>query len=108
MFLIAGVTPKTKVLDGPRLCPVCGLAQAYLERIDHYLSLFFIPVVRVRTGEPFVVCRRCERPVDAVDAPGGAFQPARPEGCPSCGKLLEKDFRYCPHCGRPIRKGLKE
>lgn len=103
MFLIAGVTPKTKIIDGRlRLCPVCGLARASVERVDHYFSLFFIPVLRVKTGEPFVVCRRCERQVDTVGSPGGVSTPERSRACVSCGSSLEKGFRYCPRCGKPI------
>jgi hypothetical protein len=49
MIFIAGVSPKIKVLDqNPRRCPVCGLHQAYNKRMDHYLSLFFIPILRVK------------------------------------------------------------
>jgi hypothetical protein len=62
MILIAGVSPKIKVLDqNPRRCPGCGLNQAYSKRTDHYLSLFFIPIFRVKKGEPFIICDRCER-----------------------------------------------
>ena len=44
MFLIAGIQPKTRrVNDTPQRCPACGLVQAYATRVDHYLSLFFIP-----------------------------------------------------------------
>ncbi len=59
-FFIGGVQPKTMTLDDtPRLCPACGLAQARLKRIDHYLSLFFIPLFPVKRGEPAVICDRC-------------------------------------------------
>lgn len=48
MIFIAGVAPKTKIIDKAlRLCPACGLARARLQRTDHWLSLFFIPVFRV-------------------------------------------------------------
>ena len=64
MFLIAGVTPKIKVLDNsPMQCPVCGLHQAYYKRVDHYFNLFFIPILRVKKGAPFIMCERCERTV---------------------------------------------
>ena len=47
MIFIAGISPKTKILDqNPRRCPLCGLHQAYYKRMDYYLSLFFIPLFR--------------------------------------------------------------
>jgi hypothetical protein len=43
-FFIAGIQPKTVALDGlPKRCPSCGLDQALTKRVDHYLSLFFLP-----------------------------------------------------------------
>ncbi|MBW1787700.1 MAG: zinc-ribbon domain-containing protein, partial [Deltaproteobacteria bacterium] len=58
-FFIAGVQSKTvTVEDHPRMCPSCGLYQARLMRVDHYFSAFFIPLFRVKTGTPFVQCRR--------------------------------------------------
>ena len=67
MIFIAGVSPKTKVLDqNPRRCPVCGLHQAYHKRTDHYLSLFFIPIFRVKKGEPFIICERCEKTIHGL------------------------------------------
>jgi hypothetical protein len=61
-FFIAGISPKTKIIDEkPGRCPACGLHQAYQKRIDHYLSVFFIPLIRVKEGEPFIICERCHR-----------------------------------------------
>ena len=69
MFLIAGVQPKTRRVDEhPQRCPACGLARAYTTRVDHYLSLFFIPLFRVKRGEPFLLCNGCQRPVDGFQA----------------------------------------
>jgi hypothetical protein len=103
MIFIAGVSPKVKVLDqNPRRCPVCGLHQAYCKRTDHYLSLFFIPILRVKKGEPFVICARCEQ---TAHAPGTDFTQQPPEEarrCGYCGKSLDKDFKYCPHCGKRV------
>jgi NMD protein affecting ribosome stability and mRNA decay len=57
---IGGIQPKTRVLDHtPRLCPACGLAQARLKRVDHVLSLFFIPLFSVKRGTPVLMCERC-------------------------------------------------
>lgn len=105
-FFIGGISPKEVVLDErPRLCPICGLAQARYKRIDHYLNLFFIPVLRVKKGEPFLMCDRCERAVaemgpeyhEAAEAPDA-------DRCGKCGRSLQPEFRYCPHCGSPVSR----
>ena len=103
MFLIAGVQPKTRRIDdAPRRCPSCGSVQAYTTRIDHYLSLFFIPLVRVKRGEPFLMCERCQGAVD--DRLHGPPQVDRPTGgqtvCAACGRTFDSSFNYCPHCGQ--------
>ena len=114
-FFIAGVQPKTVTLDeARRLCPSCGLAQARLKRVDHYLSLFFIPLFPVKRGEPVLVCDRC----GAVSRPEGGLSGLRPPergleatptksgraelSCRRCGGRLEPSFRYCPHCGERV------
>ena len=99
-FFIGGVQPKTVPLDAsPRLCPVCGLAQARLKRMDHYLSLFFIPLFPVKRGEPVLICDRC----GAMSHPDRTLEAVAPvlEGnrCSHCGFSLESNFRYCPQCG---------
>jgi predicted amidophosphoribosyltransferase len=103
MIFIAGVAPKIKNLDqNPRRCPVCGLNQAYYRRMDHYLSLFFIPILRVKKGEPFIRCDRCEQTFHEF---GSDFNRRRTEKagmCRYCGKTLDEDFKYCPGCGRRI------
>jgi RNA polymerase subunit RPABC4/transcription elongation factor Spt4 len=104
MFIIAGVSSKTKILDNaPRICPTCGLAQARLKRMDSYFNLFFIPLIRVKKGEPFIICDRCE---SMSSETGSAYHPS-PAGqdtrCSACGKLLDKDFKYCPACGKPVQ-----
>lgn len=104
MFLIGGVTPKMKVLDNiPRRCPVCGLHQAYYKRVDHYFNLFFIPIVRVKKGEPFIMCERCERTVNEFEVEDRSDRlDVEPSTCPHCGKTLDESFRYCPYCGKPV------
>jgi RNA polymerase subunit RPABC4/transcription elongation factor Spt4 len=105
MFLIAGVSPKIKILDtNPRICPVCGLVRAYFKRVDHYLYLFFIPVLRIKKGEPFIMCDRCEKTVHEFKEEYG--HPAHGKGamCHDCGKDLDKDFKYCPYCGKQQHK----
>lgn len=101
-FFIAGIHPRTKVLsDAPRRCPRCGLYQAYQQQVDHYLSLFFVPLIKVRTGEPFLYCRRCKLPVTAETPPAAALSNALNERtCDHCGRVLKEAFRYCPYCGQ--------
>jgi len=106
MFLIAGVSPKTKVIDNtPRRCPVCGLVRAHYQRVDHYFNLFFIPILRVKKGAPFLMCNRCSRPVgefkEGYDSTWPDTQKTR---CNHCGKTLEKAFGYCPYCGKPVAR----
>ena len=102
MFLIAGISPKTKILDqNPRSCPVCGLAQAYFKRVDHYLSIFFIPVLRVKKGEPFIMCNRCEGTLDEFGEEQKFRFGRQTSRCKNCDKVLKKNFIYCPYCGKP-------
>jgi RNA polymerase subunit RPABC4/transcription elongation factor Spt4 len=103
MFLIAGISPKIKILDAnPRLCPSCGLAQAYLKRADSYFSLFFIPVFRVKKGKPFIFCDRCETVVSDQRVPFDRWQNRGPRKCNNCGRMLDGGFSYCPYCGKKI------
>ncbi|MGD8989938.1 MAG: zinc ribbon domain-containing protein [Desulfobacterales bacterium] len=88
--------------QNPRRCTVCGSNQAYYQRIDHYLSLFFIPIFRVKKGAPFSVCDSCTQT-------GHGFGPDYPQAqsdalpaCRNCGKALNEDFIYCPQCGKRI------
>jgi len=100
MFLIAGVSPKMKVLDDkPRLCPICGLTQAYYKRIDHYFNLFFIPILRVKKGEPFIVCERCEENIHEMGEEYDERMNEQEKMCRYCGKSVRQEFRYCPFCG---------
>jgi hypothetical protein len=103
MFIIAGISPRIKVLDSnPRICPSCGLARAYLKRADSYFSLFFIPLFRVKKGEPFIICDRCETVVSDPGVPFRTWQVKSPYKCNRCGKTLDKGFVYCPYCGSKI------
>jgi len=102
MFLIAGIQPKTRrVDDNPQRCPACGRARAYSTRVDHYLSLFFIPLLRVKQGEPFLMCESCRQPENGF----GPHQQQAPlsgadTACVSCGRSFDSSYRYCPHCGQ--------
>ena len=104
-FLIGGIQPKVRVLDEkPRRCPLCGLHQAYFKRVDHYLSLFFIPLFKVKTGEPFIMCERCERSVSEFgpELNQQGRETGRPKHCRACSKELPAEFTFCPHCGRRL------
>jgi len=103
MIFIAGISPKTKIIDqNPRRCPVCGLNQAYFKRVDSYLSLFFIPVLRIKKGEPFIMCERCEKTIHEF-GPEFSQQTGHKTGtCKFCGKFLDRNFKYCPYCGKQI------
>ena len=107
MFFIAGIQPKTQRLDAqPQRCPACGLAQAYTTRVDHYLSLFFIPLIRVKKGEPFLLCEQCQRPVEESGA--AARQAPSADGqtvCAACRKAFDGSYNYCPHCGQRAKAG---
>jgi len=105
-FFIAGIQPKTRTLDStPRRCPRCGLYQAVTQRVDHYISLFFIPLLRIKQGEPFLYCRRCGQPAapEAQQDDAAAYFDRPSSVCRQCGRSLEGDFNYCPYCGQRQR-----
>ena len=106
-FFIGGIQPRTVTVDNAaRLCPACGLAQARLKRIDHYLSLFFIPLIPVKRGQVMLMCDRCgavSPPDQPLERPQIAPQQLYPAAqCPKCGGSLQAEFRYCPHCGSRV------
>jgi len=102
MIFIAGVSPKTIVIDQtPRLCPDCGLAQARLQRVDHWLSFFFIPLLRVKKGEEFLFCNRCDHPVFESFTGKADTQNHYEDNCSGCSRALDRDHRFCPYCGKP-------
>ena len=100
-IFIVGIQPKTKKLDdNPRRCPRCGLHQAYNRRVDHYFSLFFIPLLRVKKGTPFVLCDRCGQGVAGTGGGAAGREAGESDVCRRCGRAVDASFRYCPHCGR--------
>ncbi|MBU1570672.1 MAG: zinc ribbon domain-containing protein [Proteobacteria bacterium] len=103
MFLIAGILPKTTLIDKkPRLCPVCGLAQAHYKRIDHYFSLFFIPLFRVKKGEAILICDKCEQEVKEFGFGESCSSGEEEKSCNNCGKKLKGYFVFCPYCGKAV------
>lgn len=102
-FLVGGVQTRTNTLDEtPRVCPSCGTAEARLKRVDHYISIFFIPLFPVKRGVPVLVCSECGS-VSSSDQPfrEPAHAGAR-NTCARCGRSVAPDFRYCPGCGARI------
>jgi len=103
-IFVAGVQPRTrKIDDTPRRCPLCGLHQAYFRRVDHYLSLFFIPVWRVKKGTPFLACDRCEQNAEGIQTHAGGPAPRPRQTCGRCGREIDSEFRFCPHCGNKMQ-----
>lgn len=97
-FFIGGIQPRTVRLEKrAEACPYCSHFEVYVKRTDHYLSLFFIPLIRVKKGVPYVVCESCHNYVDIERdlREGEKFI------CHSCGRELEPGFSYCPYCGQP-------
>ncbi len=100
-IFIGGVQPrKVTVDDTPRMCPSCGLATARLKRLDHYVSLFFIPLFPIKRGETFLECFRCGAILDESGNTISAGKTGGPRTCASCGRAVEPGYSYCPHCGR--------
>jgi hypothetical protein len=101
---IGGIQPRrVKVDDQPRTCPKCGLPSARLKRLDHYLSLFFIPLIPIKRGEHFLECNRCGGVFDENGRPqSDPFQYKPIRSCPKCGREMAQDFMFCPHCGQRI------
>jgi len=102
-FFIGGIQPKTVTLeDTPRMCRACGLYQARLKRVDHYIALFFIPLFRVKKGTPFLQCRSCGSISDDSGKVLARDPGAHALTCPSCGRPIAPGFRFCPSCGNPL------
>jgi RNA polymerase subunit RPABC4/transcription elongation factor Spt4 len=94
-FLIGGLGPRETVLKEPAAaCPACGRPAFRSARLDQYLTLFFIPVLRVRKGTPYRICSACGARDEAA-----AGWPDRTRACRVCGRRLEADFAFCPRCG---------
>lgn len=102
-FFIGGIQPKTVTLDDtPRMCQACGLYQARLKRVDHYISLFFIPLFRAKKGTPFLQCGSCGSITGETGDGLGQDPGSHGRTCPSCGRSIEPGFRFCPFCGKRL------
>lgn len=99
-FFIAGVQPRTRTIDAAaRRCPRCGLFQARLQQVDHYLSLFFIPLIPIKRGVPFLYCQRCRQPVGDDGSVPRSATTGEGNRCLNCGRTVAPGFHYCPYCG---------
>ena len=102
-FFIFVIQPRTVVLEEqPQACPSCAHTGVRLKRVDHYISLFFIPLIRIKKGVPFLTCDNCRVVLDG-DETRGSGEFGRVNGlstCTYCGKFFSRDYSYCPYCGR--------
>jgi len=102
-FLIGGIQPKTVTVEKQaRSCPSCGHLDVSLKRVDHYVSLFFMPLFPVKRGVPFLICDHCNTVLDERGYSMGAERPAREVRCPSCGREVDTGFAFCPYCGNGL------
>jgi len=100
-FFIGGIQPKTVLVDKqPRSCPACGHVGMYQKRVDHYVSLFFIPLFPVKRGAPFLICENCNTILDEYGSRKDFEQKRGENRCPYCGRSISPDFSFCPYCGK--------
>jgi endogenous inhibitor of DNA gyrase (YacG/DUF329 family) len=104
-FFIGGIQPKTIVVDKQaRPCPACGHIEVYLKRVDHYLSLFFIPLFPVKKGTSFFICENCNTTFDDLHRHQTYMkQDVSIRNCPYCWKEINPDFKFCPYCGKNLK-----
>jgi len=103
-IVIGGVEPRKKQVDHqPRSCPSCGLPSARLKRLDHYVTVFFIPLIPIKRGGLFLECSRCGGMFSQTGEPlMGAFPQRASPICPRCGEEIDPGFKFCPYCGQRI------
>ena len=102
-FFIGGVQPKTVTIEKKgMICPICGKPELYKKRIDHYVSLFFIPVFPIKKGQAFTVCEGCKTNFSedgSMVMPEGSMGKIR---CNHCGSYVEQEYKFCPYCGKGL------
>lgn len=102
-FLIGGIQPRTvRVAKQPQACPHCSRFNVFQKRVDHYLALFFIPLLRVKKGTPFLACEDCKTLIETHDSEGSykSYDDTGLQECGYCGKSFDAEFSYCPYCGK--------
>jgi hypothetical protein len=102
-FFIGGIQPRTKIVDKQaRPCPACQQIKVFRKRIDHYLSLFFIPLFPVKKGTPFLICENCHTVIDERGERMDFGPKAWKRRCPRCERVVDPDFSFCPYCGQNL------
>ncbi len=98
-FFIGGVQPRTvRVEKQARSCPSCAHHEVYTKRVNLYIAIFFIPIIRIKKGPPFTVCENCDALLEGV----GTVDRQWGQVCGTCGKFVDDGFSYCPYCGKGI------
>jgi rRNA maturation endonuclease Nob1 len=104
-FFIGGIQPKTILVDRQaRSCARCGHFDVYLKRVDHYVSLFFIPLFPIKRGSPFLMCENCKTVFNEHGYGVDVEQAVGKKSCPQCGRSIDADFTFCPYCGKALQK----
>lgn len=124
-FFIGGVTPRpvTEERRPLQLCPACETAGGVeRRRVDHSLSVFFVPLLTVHRGAPFLACTHCgwtefdsnsggglggagRGIVEDADGDGGSKVAAPRTGaqcCAQCGTRVDPAWSFCPFCGSTL------
>ena len=102
-FFIGGLQPKTVLIEKQRrACPSCGHFEVSKKRVDHYLSLFFIPLIPVKKGIPFLLCENCKTVFDETGYTVGYKKAGGERQCRYCGKQVDPHYSYCPYCGKRL------
>ena len=103
-FFIAGLQPRTILLDKThQACPSCGQYQAVKKRTDFYLSLFFLPIIPVKKGIPYLYCSNCNDHSIPSEVELDNLKSRLKNRCVQCGRHLESEFIFCPYCGKETR-----
>ncbi len=108
MIFIGGYQPKTvRLAKAVQACPDCAQSEVYQKRIDHYISLFFFPVLRMKKGSPFTAFENCgahfqDKDIRSGGVTAGDTGTSIENHCPACRVVLEAHFAYCPQCGTEL------
>jgi len=70
--------------------------------MDHYLSLFFIPLFPVKKGAPLLRCENCGAEFDEEGNNIKERYNSSVRRCIRCGRGLASDFTFCPSCGKKL------
>ena len=122
MIFIGGISMGRKDFDFRQtmICKKCGrYSSISVFMMYSYISFFFIPLFK--WGRKYYAVSNCCQAVYALDAELGkaiehgesvnireedltlvGTEHTQVQHCPDCGCLLEREFAYCPKCGRKI------